>query len=71
MLDHQNFENRNILNHGGTALRSAVANPFREGTSNFSHHPPNDRREMQQAQVLRIANAEIEELKESLNNAEY
>ena len=26
---------------------------------------------MQQAQVLRIANAEIEELKEGLNHAEY
>ena len=42
----QNFENRNILNHGGG--RSAVANPFREGPS-FSQHSPQDRREMQQA----------------------
>ena len=65
----QNFENRNILNHGGG--RNVVANPFREGSQNFSHHDPNDRRDMQQAQVLRIANAEIEELKEGLNHAEY
>ena len=27
----QNFENRNILNHGGG--RNAVANPFREAPS--------------------------------------
>lgn len=65
----ENFENRNILNQGGG--RSAVANPFREGPQSFAQHPPQDRREMQQHQVLRIASAEIDELKEGLNHAEY
>ena len=42
----QNFENRNILNHGGG--RNAVANPFREAPS-YTQHPPQERQVMQQA----------------------
>ncbi len=57
----ENFENRNFLNEA-QAGRSIVPNPFKEGTMNFSQHPPQQRRDLEAHKVLTLANAEVDEL---------